>query len=131
MQGVTMRKRQRGQAMTEFALLIPVMIMLVLGIIEFGRAFYYYSSIANAAREGARYGVVHAADQDGIRAAAVSNAVGLGLTFSNIDAQCLPSGICAFGNQVRVTVTYNFTSVAPLIPSFTMNRTATMRIESP
>ncbi len=122
-------RRGRGQAMTEFALLLPIMLMLVLGIFEFGRAFYYYSALANAAREGARYGLTHATDTNGIKSAVVSNAIGVGIGPDDVTVQCVSA--CVVGAQIRVSTTYMFTSVAPLIPSFTMLRTASMRIESP
>jgi hypothetical protein len=52
---------QRGQAITEFALVGPLFILLLLATIEFGRAVYYVQVLDNAAREGARYAIVHGA----------------------------------------------------------------------
>ncbi len=49
-------RRRRGQGMLEFALALPVFLMLVLGVIEFGRLIAVVSSVTTAAREGARYG---------------------------------------------------------------------------
>ena len=118
--------REHGQAMTEFALILPVLLLMAVGIFEFGRAFYTYSAIANAAREGARYGILNSSDSTGIKNKAIEGATTLGLNASNITVQCISA--CAYDNQIRVTVTYSFVAVAPLIPSFTMNRTATMRI---
>jgi len=51
-----MHEHRRGQGMVEFALAIPIFLMLVLGIIEFGRMFLMYTSVFAGAREGARYG---------------------------------------------------------------------------
>jgi Flp pilus assembly protein TadG len=50
-----MRKRrwQQSQAMTEFALVAPVLLLLTFGIIDFGRALYFYAAAGDAAREGA------------------------------------------------------------------------------
>jgi Flp pilus assembly protein TadG len=45
--------------LTEFALILPLLMLILLGIVDFGRVFYYWTSLANAAREGARYGVTH------------------------------------------------------------------------
>ena len=53
------RERSRGQAMTEFALVAPIFFVLLFSIIEFGRAVYYIQMLNNAAREGARYAIVH------------------------------------------------------------------------
>lgn len=52
-------ERSRGQAMVEFAAIVPVLFMLVLGILEAGRFIFYYELLNNAAREGARYAIVH------------------------------------------------------------------------
>jgi hypothetical protein len=55
-------RRQRGQALTEFALVAPMFLLLLLATIEFGRAVYYVQMLDNAAREGARYAIVHGAN---------------------------------------------------------------------
>lgn len=52
-------KRERGQALVELAMLLPILLIILLGIIDFGRVFYAYVTITNAAREGARYGSLH------------------------------------------------------------------------
>lgn len=49
-------RRELGQDLVEFALILPILLGLTFGIIEFGRAFFTYNTIVNAAREGARYG---------------------------------------------------------------------------
>ena len=51
--------QRRGQALVEFALVAPFFFLLLLSIIEFGRAVYYIQILNNAAREGARYAIVH------------------------------------------------------------------------
>jgi len=51
-------RRERGQALVEMALVIPVLLLLFVGICEFGRILGAYMVINNLAREGARYGVV-------------------------------------------------------------------------
>jgi Flp pilus assembly protein TadG len=53
---------ERGQALAEFALVMPVLFLLIGGIIEFGRAWNIKQAVTDAAREGARYAVV----QDGV-----------------------------------------------------------------
>lgn len=51
-------KSQRGASMVEFALVLPLLILLVFGIIEFGLALYDKAVLTNASREGARKGIV-------------------------------------------------------------------------
>src|SRR5215216_3017435 len=53
-----MWRNQRGQALTEFALVMPILFLLIAGIIEFGRAWNIKQAVTDAAREGARYAVV-------------------------------------------------------------------------
>lgn len=51
-------KSQRSQGMTEFALVAPILFFMLLGIVDFGRAVYYYVTISQAANEGARVAIV-------------------------------------------------------------------------
>lgn len=51
-------KGRAGQAMVEFALVVPIFLLLVIGVIEFGRAWNLQQTITDAAREGARRAVV-------------------------------------------------------------------------
>jgi hypothetical protein len=57
---------QRGQNLVEFALILPLLLLLVLGVINFGYFFTVHTSIVHAAREGVRYGMVHPEDTTGI-----------------------------------------------------------------
>lgn len=47
--------KQHGAAVIEFALLLVLLLMFVAGVIEFGRAFWYYDALTKATRDGARY----------------------------------------------------------------------------
>jgi hypothetical protein len=49
-------RKSRGQAAVEFALVLPLLILVVVGLIEAGRAMFIYSSVTNASREASRYG---------------------------------------------------------------------------
>jgi Flp pilus assembly protein TadG len=63
------RTRRRGQALVEFVLVIPILLLLVFGLMDFARAWSAHHSIADAAREGARLLVVRDADYAGADAA--------------------------------------------------------------
>lgn len=52
------RRNEAGQSLAEFALVIPVFLVLVLGMFDFGRVVWANSALSNAAREGARYAIV-------------------------------------------------------------------------
>ena len=71
------RRGEIGQSLAEFALVLLVLMMIVLGIIDFTRAIYAHSAVANAAREGARYALIHPGDTAEIKRAAAALAVGL------------------------------------------------------
>lgn len=51
--------RKRGQALVEFALVFPLLLLMVFGIIDAGRLIYTYNTVANSARNGARVAIVN------------------------------------------------------------------------
>ncbi len=51
------REHQRGAAAMEMALLLPIFILFIVGLMDFGHAWYIHHSLTNASREGARYGI--------------------------------------------------------------------------
>lgn len=55
---IQQRRQEEGQDLVEYALVLPLFIFLTLGIVEFSLLYLQFSTIANAAREGARAGIV-------------------------------------------------------------------------
>lgn len=55
-------RKQKGQSLVEFALVVPFLLLLVVGTIELGRAYYYYNILSKSVREGARYVSGHSYD---------------------------------------------------------------------
>jgi Flp pilus assembly protein TadG len=53
-----------GQALPEFALVVPVIILILFGAIDFGRVIADFNALQNVAREGARYSIIHAGQTD-------------------------------------------------------------------
>ncbi|HSQ17049.1 MAG TPA: TadE family protein [Anaerolineales bacterium] len=106
----------RGQSLIEFALILPIFLLIVMVLLDLGRAVYYYSVIYNAAREGTRYGTVHPTDGTGIEAAARDLTVGLDQS-ELVIASTLPADPQT-GDIVRVTATYRFRAVTPLANLF-------------
>ena len=51
-----LRRSDRGGAMVELAVILPVLVLLVIGVVDYGRAFYTSVTVANAARAGAEWG---------------------------------------------------------------------------
>jgi Flp pilus assembly protein TadG len=52
----------QAQALVEFALILPLLLLVLIGIIDFGRALFVYSEVSNAAREAVRYAAVNSDD---------------------------------------------------------------------
>lgn len=108
-------RNNRGQALVEFALIVPVLLMLVLGIMEFSMVIHQYMVVAGASREGAR-----AAALGGSNAAieaAVQNAA-TGLDSTKLTVTPSPTPTRTQGDPVTVTVTYPFKPITPLIGAF-------------
>src|SRR5438132_5096473 len=93
----TVRKRQRGQSLVEFAISSIVLLLLMMGLLDLSRAFYYSVNLQGAAREGARHGAwfntaaranLFLDDTD------VMSAVNAGLNGAGITANLVPSGSC-------------------------------------
>lgn len=123
------RPRSRGQALVEFAIVVPVMLFVLLIAIDFGRLLASYVQITNAARESAAYGAGNPTDVAGIAAHAgyEKNSQGQqGEGALTIDAACRNSAgqslACALapggggtGNTITVTASEPFTFLTPLI----------------
>jgi len=103
---------QEGAAAVEFALILPILIFLVLGGIDFGHRLYMQHLITNASREGARYAAKYTGTADAPTPAAVSNHVKLpppGLNYNafNLDTLTVNTTYAgSFPNKIAtVTVT--------------------------
>jgi len=126
------QERERGQGLVEFALVISLLLLIVIAILDFGRAIYAYSVVSNCAREGARYGTVWQYDEertddmeaditDVVRNAAVG-----------LDRSQLSVSVTTTIDTVQVLVSYDFRLVTPLVAnvigggSLTLATSATM-----
>jgi hypothetical protein len=111
----------KGQSLVEFALVIPILLLLSVAIFDFGRAVYYSSAIHNAAREGVRWGSVNNDAGNlwvGMRTAARANSIGLVLPDDNFLylgwGPDEPNG----NHTVQVTISYSFIPATPLVATF-------------
>jgi Flp pilus assembly protein TadG len=121
----------RGAAAVEFALLLPLLVLIVFGIIDFGRAINAQITITQAAREGAR---ALALGQATYQTRASQAGIGLDLTTANIselpDSKSVtgcPAGSAQTGDDAVVKVTYSFTFITPV--GFLFGPTKTLTAE--
>jgi Flp pilus assembly protein TadG len=130
------RRIGNGQSIVEFALILPVFLLLVMGIVDFGWLFRDYVTITNSAREGARLGITGATESS-ITSKTVSTSNGL-LTSSNVTVTNAQGNS---GANVTVAVSFDYHYITPLgsimslisggtIPDhITLSPSTTMRIE--
>jgi Flp pilus assembly protein TadG len=120
-------RRWRGQALVEFAIISTFLAFLLIGVVDFGRVFYFDLTASAAANEAVRAAVRGLSDAD-VRAAAERSAPGVPLTISVSPAQasrtyqsaCSPS-TCPW---VTVTVRYTFSPITPGATRFFGNNIA-------
>jgi Flp pilus assembly protein TadG len=119
------RRNERGANLAEFAIIAPLLLLLVVGVADFGRAFQTYIVITNAAREGARMGArlscyqnnasQRANYRNAIIQATIDAAAGNGLTVTTADITISPdpaSGTCQnAGLAFRVTVSHDVDTI--------------------
>jgi Flp pilus assembly protein TadG len=112
------RKRERGTSAVEFALVIPVFLLVIVGVGELTRAVWIYGTVAYAAREGTRYAMVRGAEnKDPATAADIESYVqakaGYG-SLTEVTTTWAPDN--KPGSIVEVNVQYDFQSVASMLP---------------
>ncbi len=123
----------RGQELVEFAIVLPLLLLVVFGLLDLGRLFHALITVTNAAREGARYGVIFPDDLIGIdsvtRREAQNSGISLNPGASSVSVT-YPQG---YGEHlpIRVTVTYHFQLfIAGILPNsnLTLIRYAEMMV---
>ncbi|CAJ0808969.1 TadE/TadG family type IV pilus assembly protein [Ralstonia flaminis] len=132
-------RKMRGAAGVEFALVFPILLLVVFGIVEFGAAWYDKAVITNASREAARAGVVFGnpvPTSTKIQSVATNYCQNKLVTFGAA-ANCTVGSVTACtatGNPLTVTVSYTFTGLvlgklAPFTGSLALNAQTTMLCE--
>jgi Flp pilus assembly protein TadG len=109
------RSRERGAAAVEFALILPVFLLLIVGMLEFARAYNAQISISNAAREAARVMAIHDSPAQA-RTSAIAAAVSLNPELVDGDIAITPASCDAAApdTAVHVTISYDL----PLLTGF-------------
>lgn len=107
-----------GSVLLETALMITILLVLMFGIVDLGRALYTMNNLVSAAREGARYGASYPTnppDTDSIRVRVIGHFSPFGgpaLTAANVEMTLLPVG--GPYESIRVRVKYPFTWITPI-----------------
>ena len=151
------RGRSRGQALVEFALVVPIFLLVLCGILDFGFMLFNRMTVINAAREGARVAAMTADDTTVTtvatnRVIAAAASAGMGLTASNVQIGCLETSSASYswttgtptctwtlhtsgnatgaqtGDSVTVRVTYSYHTFFPLLFGASIPLTTTVQM---
>ncbi len=111
------KKNHLGQSLVEFALVLPILLLLIIGAMDIGRMFYIKVALTNAAREGANYLAYHVSEEidadfsgtyEAIKAEAESLGVEIVTGGENSEVEiigtCITSGVCLPGDEVGVQI---------------------------
>lgn len=125
-------KAERGQSVVELALTLPIVLLILLGMVDFSRMYQAYLTVQHAAREGARLAITGATDSS-ITQRVYDTAPTL--TQSNITVQVTPAAASRIsGGNVTVQVTYPYSVLTPIVSNIVgktlnLNFAITFRME--
>ena len=115
-------KNEKGQALLEFALVLPLLLMILCGIMDFGWIYYNQLAIENSAREGARFAAVSTAPEAGDTSTADRD--------NRIKAKVLAVSPNTIKGNMVITITYSDTT-NPVNGDVTVKLTSKLRILTP
>jgi Flp pilus assembly protein TadG len=108
-------QKEKGQSLLELALVLPVLIIILAGVLDLGRLYYAYVAVTDAAAEGASYAAIHPepGERDEVLQRAQEASRGLvQIDPGMVEVDC-PT--VASGAPITVTVSYSFTVATPVI----------------
>ena len=133
----TARKSRSGIAAIEMALLLPLLLTLVFGMIEYGSLFWRAQQVANAARNGARRGIMAGATASNVTTAVDQTMLASGLGTTNYTVVLTPANPASLASggsfTVKVTVPYVDIKLTgfPVPTPTQVERSVTMAKEAP
>lgn len=114
-----MLKSEQGQALVELALILPILFLLLMGIIEFGRVFNAYITVSHVSREAARVAALGSSDSK-VQALALERAGGLDA--SRLKTEVKPDyAERGRGVPVEVKIDYEVPLVVPIVANLLPN----------
>ena len=127
-------KNEHGQAMVEFAVILPVLLLILFAILQFGVVFNNYIQVTAAAREGARKAAVSrtlgtSAAETAATTSAKSAAPGLKQNSITVSFPNSPTFAQGSDVAVKVTYPYSISIIGLVVASGNLSSTTTMRVE--
>ena len=125
--------QEAGVSLVEFALILPLFLLLLLGMVDLGQGFNRYLVMLNATREGALWLARHPTDMVGMEARISGEIQQSGLALDNVVVTRTPQkGTYASGDLVKLTLEYKYTlmfGAITRIPSLTLHTEHTIRVQ--
>lgn len=134
-------QRRKGQALVEFALVIPLFLLLLVGLFDLGRAVFAYNTLTNAAREGARIAIVNQYKPSIIQRAKDQTAIvelndpSVSISFYQVNVDGTPDtskqcALVAVGCLATVRFEATYRPITPFISSILFKNGVTFEAES-
>ena len=108
----TVRKNRRGATVVELAVVAPLLFLLIFGMIEFGRLVMVEQILTNAAREGARRGILEQSTRSGVEAAVAEYLKDSSVRGATVTVSPDVLSKAGFGDPVTVTVAVPYNQVS-------------------
>ncbi len=125
--GMESLRNKKGQSLVEFAILLPILLLLLMGILEFGIMLNSYLTIHNAAREGARLGIVAGSDID-IKELIINSSPNLEPGRLVVNITPLEASRKS-GDTLKVEIIYNYQVTLPIISNI-VNRVVVLKAQT-
>jgi Flp pilus assembly protein TadG len=122
-------KNERGQTMTEFAFVLPILLVLLFGIIQFGIVFNNYIALTDATRAGARKAAVSRQSGDPQGACIAAIKASSGLDQSKLAPSCSSNWLRASDVTASATYPYSINLLGLVVASGNLKATTTERVE--
>jgi hypothetical protein len=122
-------RRQHGQSLTEMAIFITLLMLLLAGVIDLGRAYYSFLSLKDAAAEGAAYGSIEPGDLAGIDARVRGESPGGLIDWTGAGVNTTFIGPACRGGGVRVEVTISYEFLTPFIGAIAGTQTIPLKAD--
>jgi Flp pilus assembly protein TadG len=129
-----------GQGLIEFALVLPILLLLIIGALDYGFAFFIKVELENSAREGAFYMVYHAHESGAVdearnRVQLEGENAGIPISLSDIDVVCMVGTVedstCPGGSTVIVTTHYQMPLAVDIFGNGPLELTGDARMQIP
>jgi Flp pilus assembly protein TadG len=104
--------RERGAAVVEAAIVLPLLLLIAVGVGDLGRAYFTLALVQEAAQEGVFYAAIHPDDPAGAQQAVIEAVSSPTLTLSDVTVTC-PAV-----DQIAVTVSYSMSMITPIMSQF-------------